>query len=105
MVGLQVKTYYFMYPPVEELLEMLGGSLETQLVGFRGRDQIVDILKRAGFEYLDDFSMHSPYSLHFHDGIPADAVRLLFSGAEEMLRAFHWGMDEVIRDIEEMTRK
>jgi hypothetical protein len=102
-VGLQVKTYYFEYPPVEVLLEMLGGCLEAQLVGFKGKDQISEVLRRAGLEYLDDFGLLSPRSLYVYDSVPADATRLLFRAAEEMIRAFHSGMDKEIREIEEMT--
>lgn len=103
--GLQVKTYYFDYPPVEALLDMLGSSLKAQLVGFKGGERIGEILRRAGLEYLDDFGTSSPRSLHVYEGIPLGAVCLLYSGAVEMIRGVHLELEEEIRDIEEAVEK
>lgn len=96
-------TYCFDYPPIEALLGLLGSSLEDRLVGFEGRNRIGDVLRRAGLEYLDNFTRLSPRSLHAMEGIPIDAVRLLYSGADEMLRATHLGLEKEILSIEEIV--
>lgn len=101
--SLQVKTYYFQYPSVEDLLDLLGGSLEAQLVGFEGGDQISNLLRRAGLERVDDFTLLSPRGLHIYEGIPVEAVRLLYSGADEMIRATHLGHEEDIKDVDKLT--
>lgn len=100
--GLRVKTYCFRYPSVEVLLDLLGGSLEAWLVGFEGSDQIGGLLRKAGLECADDFTMLCPRSLHIYEGIPVEAVRLLYSGADEMIRAIHLGRGEDIREIDEL---
>lgn len=101
--SLRVKTYFFQYPPIEDLLELLGGSLEVRLVGFEGADQIGTILRKGGLENIEDFTLLSPRSLHVYDGIPIEAIRLLYSGADEMMRAMHLGRAEEIEFINEIT--
>lgn len=101
--GLQVKIYHFVYPQVDHLVDSLGGELEVQLVGmsFKDGDSIGKVLRRAGLENLDDFAVVSPRSLSLYDGIPAGAIRLLYSGAEKLIRAMHLELEQDIRQIEE----
>lgn len=101
--ALQVKTYYFIYPQVNHLVDLLGGGLEAQLVemSFKDGDSIEKVLRRAGLEYLDDFTLVSPRSLSVYDRIPAGAIRLLYLGAENFIRAIHLGLEQEIRQIEE----
>lgn len=103
--GLQVKTYYFGYPEVGDLLNLLGSSLERWLVGFSGSERIGEILKRAGLEYVDDFTLLSPRSLHVYEGIPVEAIHLLYCGANDMIKALHVTMEQEINEINEATGK
>lgn len=84
-------------------MDLLGGSLEIRLVGYEGRNQIGDILRKAGLECVDNFTRLSPRSLHAIEGIPIEAVRLLYLGADEMIRATHLGLEEDISSIEEIV--
>lgn len=72
-----------------------------QLVGFEGSAWIEEVLQRAGIVNVDDFTMISPRSMHIDDGIPVEAVRLLYLEADEMIRAMHLELESDIRDIEE----
>lgn len=98
-----MKIYHFVYPQVDHLVDSLGGELEVQLVGmsFKDGDSIGKVLRRAGLENLDDFAVVSPRSLSLYDGIPAGAIRLLYSGAEKLIRAMHLELEQDIRQIEE----
>jgi hypothetical protein len=73
----------------------------VQLVGFEGSARIEEVLQRAGIVNVDDFTMISPRSMHIDDGIPVEAVRLLYLEADEMIRAMHLELESDIRDIEE----
>lgn len=97
---LQVKTHCFGYPEVGDLIDLLGSSLETRLVGFEGINNIGEVLKQAKLEYVDDFTFLSPHSLHIDSGIPVGAIHLLYRGAEEMIRALHLTMEQEIGEIE-----
>lgn len=63
------------------------------------------MLEQAGIERLDDFALISPQSLHRYEGIPAEAIQLLYSEAEKMIRVVHLEMEQDIRDIEEAIEK
>lgn len=71
-------------------------------MGFEGRHRIGDLLRRAGLESVECFTRLSPRSLHTAEGVPIDAIRLLYAGAEEMIRATHRGLENEVLDIEEM---
>lgn len=101
--SLSVKTYFFRYPSVDDLLDLLGSSLEVRLIGFEGASRIGDILRKGGLENMDNFTQLSPRSLHVYEGIPIEAVRLLYAGADEMIRATHLGRVEDIEFINEIT--
>ncbi|KAF9457721.1 hypothetical protein BDZ94DRAFT_1240523 [Collybia nuda] len=100
--GLQIKTYFFEYPGVDQLVDFLGSELEGKLVGtpFEYNHLLGKVLAQAGLEYLDDFTLVLPWSLSHYAAIPVGVIDLLYSGAEKMIWEMHSQLEQEIRQIE-----
>lgn len=100
--GIDIETYYFSYPKVEDLLKLVDNDVDGFVAGwsYKGTN-LRDMLRGARMESMDDFVLTSPLDLHVLCGIPTQAVELLYIGAEKMIRVVHKEMAHEIRDIRE----
>jgi hypothetical protein len=106
--GIDVETYYFTYPHINNLLRLLDNDFDGYVAGSWNGLNLRDLLHMAHMEQMEDFVMTSPRTLHVTCGIPAHTVSLLFLGATKMIKLVHMEMETEIRDIqalrEEYTR-
>lgn len=100
--GLNIETYYFSYPKVEDLLKLLDNDTDGFVAGWSWKGiNLCDMLRSTGMEHVDAFVTTSPLALHAACGIPTRAVELLYIGAEKMIRMVHKEMAHEIKDMRE----
>lgn len=100
--GLDIETYYFTYPKVEDLLKLLDNEVDGFVAGWSYKGiSLCEMLKSVGMVNVEDFVMTSPLVLHTSCGIPVRAVELLYIGAEKMIRVVHKEMAHEIKDLRE----
>ena len=99
---MDIETYYFSYPKVEELLKLVDNDIDGFVAGwsYKGTN-LAKMLRGARMVSVDDFVFTSPLDLHVSCGIPTRAVELLYIGAEKMIRVVHKEMAHEIRDMKE----
>lgn len=95
---LDVKTYYFTYPTVEDLLYTLNNVFINDGANF------VDIhgcqgLRIAGMFNVDDFTLITPLELSLVSRIVPEKVNILFDFVLGMIEAVHVEKQEDIAEI------
>lgn len=101
--SIPIETYFFQYHTVDDLLKLLADDSGVFASGWSLRGvNLQDVLKRVGMENMDDFCLTSPLALHTSSGIPAQAVTLLYIGAEKLIRLVHQQRSGEIREIQDM---
>lgn len=99
---MDIETYYFSYPKVEDLLKILDNEVDGFVAGWSYKGiNLTEMLRSAGMVSVEDFVTTSPLVLHTSCGIPVRAVELLYIGAEKMIRMVHKEMDNEIKDLRE----
>lgn len=100
--GLDIETYYFTYPRVQDLLKLVDNDVDGFVAGWSYKGiSLCEMLMSVGMVSVEDFVMTSPLALHTSCGIPAQAVELLYIGAEKMIRVVHKEMAHEIKDLRE----
>lgn len=98
--GINIQTYYFSYPKIEDLLKLIDNEEDGFVAGWSWRGiKLEQLLRQAGMVQMDDFVTTSPLALHLSCGIPTRAAELLYIGAEKMIRLVHKQMAHEIEDI------
>jgi hypothetical protein len=104
--ALHIPTFYFEYPPLENLLSLLDSESKHLLQGASWMDEgLQRILKSSGLRFLDDFTIVSPRAVYSINKIPVEMVRQLYVCAERMLLGFNLEKEAEIEEIEEMRRE
>jgi hypothetical protein len=87
-------------------LKLLDNELDGYVSGWSWNGHnLRDTLRKAHMERMDDFVMTSPRDLHLSYGIPAQAIEMLYLGAEKMIRIVHLEMETEIKDIRELREE
>lgn len=98
---MEIDTYYFTYPAVDDLLQLL-----DTVLGDDGRHFIDDRerqgLRIAGLTNVDDFVLISPVDLCLVSRIWPEKVNLLFAFAKDMIDDVHFEERRVIREVEDI---
>lgn len=104
--GINVETYYFSYPTIEDLLKLVDNEEDGLVSGWTWRGaKLEQLLRQAGMVRMDDFVTTSPLALHLSCGIPTRGVELLYMGAEKMIHLFHRQMAPEIKDIRDLKEE
>lgn len=97
---MNIETYYFSYPKVEDLLKLVDNEVDGFVAGWSYKGiNLTDMLRSASMLNVEDFVTTSPLVLHMSCGIPVRAVELLYLGAEKMIRMVHKEMAHEIEDL------
>lgn len=101
---LLVPTFFFEYPPLEDILSLLDKESALSF-GTSWMDEVLQqALKSSGLEFLNNFTMISPRMVYLINRIPVEMIRELYTRAETMLLALHLERKAEIVEIEEMRR-
>lgn len=98
---MEIDTYYFTYPAVDDLLQLLDtvlGDDGRHFIDDRGRQG----LRIAGLTNIDDFVLISPVDLCLVSRIWPEKVNLLFAFAKDMIDDVHFEERRVIREVEDI---
>lgn len=98
---MQLATYYFDYPSVDDLLSNIYLDGNFDFIDARGRQG----LRIAGMINVDDFTMISPLDLCLVSRIQPEKVVVLFALVEKTIEAVHQEKKEEISDIKEYTQR
>jgi hypothetical protein len=96
--SLDLETFYFEYPSLRNLVELMSQTLSVE---HTLEDHEYKSVMSNGIEYLDDFTLVSAAKLHTWTCIPMGKIRTLYGCAETMIRDFHAGKEEEIKEIQE----
>lgn len=88
------ETYAFEYPKLETLLD----ALSPELLDAEERE----VLRTAGVEYADDFTLISPLNLCLSTEIGPERIRFLYTWIEQVIGQVHEENQEFIDEIEEL---
>lgn len=103
---MDVLTYCFEYPSLEELLIFLNSESQNPFADASWKDEDIQlVLRSSGLQCLDDFTLVPSQAVYKFDKLSDNAVRRLYIGAEKMLQEFHSQKANEIAEIEELLRE
>lgn len=101
--GLDMETFPFSYPSIQELLSQLDAS---QAGGTRHRyESYLLTLHSSRMKYVDDLTMISERDLYLASGIPPGRIRSIYDRARVMMSDVYTKNEEAILEMSELKQE